>query len=373
MTKRFIIAGVLLVLVFGGLAGFNMFRDQAIKQAFAPKEPPPATVSTAPATLDPWRRHIDAVGTLLAIQSVNVAPQVSGKVTEILFEPGQSVNQGDLLVRLDDAVERAELKRLEASLTMMKLTYERQKQLSERQFAAQSALDQAKMSLDQNEADIARIKALIGYKAVRAPFSGVLGVRLVNLGQYVDPGAKLVGLQKLDSLYANLILPEQKLAQLKLGQPVAVKVDTFKNREFKGRITTIDPQLDQSSRTVLVQATIDNSETLLKPGMFINAEISLEQTDEIVTVPKGAVDFSLYGDSIFVVSTATDAAGKAVRRAQRRPVTLGEQAGNRIAVLKGLDAGDEVVTAGQTKLQNNAPVMVDNSIALTPTAAQTVR
>lgn len=373
MTKRFIIAGLLLALVFGGLAGFNLFRDAAIRQAFAPKEPPPATVSTARATLDPWQRHIDAVGSLLAIQSVGVAPQVGGKVTEILFEPGQRVNQGDMLVKIDDAVERADLARLEAARNMAKLTLDRAQQLAEKQFAAQATLDQARATLQQNEAEIARVKALIGYKAVRAPFAGVLGVRLVNLGQYVEPGTKLVGLQKLDSLYANLILPEQKLAQTRVGQPVTVKVDAFKDQEFKGRITTIDPQLDQASRTVLVQATIDNAETLLKPGMFVNAVISLEQTDRIVTVPKAAVDFSLYGDSVFVVATATDAAGKTLRRAQRRPVTLGEQAGDRIGVLKGLDAGDEVVTAGQLKLQNDAPVLVDNSIALTPQSSQTLR
>ena len=366
MIKRFVIAGALLILVFGGLVGFNMMRDQAIKQAFAPKEPPPVTVSTAPATLDQWPRRIDAVGTLQAIQSVAVAPQVSGIVVEIAFEPGQQVKKGDVLVRMDDAVERADLRRLEATRHMARLTFDRQKQLGEKQFSSQATIDQARATLDQTEADIARIRALIDQKTVRAPFAGVLGVREVNLGQYLSPGTKLVGLQSLDALFANLILPERRMADAKLGQTVTVRVDAYKDREFTGRLTTIDPQLDQANRTVLAQATVDNPGHVLKPGMFANARVELGIADEIVAIPKAAVDLSLYGDSVFVVNVSSDAQGKPVRRVERRPVTLGEQDGNRVAVVKGLKAGEEVVVAGQMKLQNNAPVLVDNAIALSP-------
>ncbi|MGQ0676504.1 MAG: efflux RND transporter periplasmic adaptor subunit [Rhodospirillales bacterium] len=373
MIKRFAVAALALAVVFGGIVGFNMFRDQAIKRAFAPKEPPPAVVSTAPATLDQWTRRIDAVGTLQAIQSVGVAPQVSGIVTEIAFEPGQRVNRGDVLVRLDDAVERADLKRLEAARHLARLTFDRQRQLSEKQFSSQATVDQAKATLEQAEADIARVKALIDQKTIRAPFAGVLGVREVNLVQFVGPGAKLVGLQSLDALYANLILPERRLADAKLGQTVIVTVDAFRDREFQGRITTIDPQLDQANRTVLAQATVDNPGLLLKPGMFANASVMLGIVDDIVAVPKAAVDLSLYGDSVFVVGASTDAQGKPVRRAERRAVTLGEQEGDRVAVLKGLRAGEEVVVAGQLKLQNNAPVLVDNAIALRPDPSQALR
>lgn len=373
MIKRFIIAGALLILVFGGLVGFNMFRDQAIKQAFAPKDPPPVTVSTAPAVIDQWRRRIDAVGTLHAIQSVGIASQVAGIVTEIAFEPGQRVNKGDVIVKLDDAVERADLRRLEAMRSMARLTFDRQKQLNEKQYSAQATLDQAKANLEQTEAEIARVRALIDQKVVRAPFAGVLGIREVNLGQYISPGTKLVGLQSLDALFANLILPEQRLADAKLGQAVSVRVDGYKDREFTGRLTTIDPQLDQGNRTVLAQATVDNPGHLLKPGMFTTAQIHLGITDEIVAVPKVAIDLSLYGDSVYVVNTSTDAGGKPVRRAERRAVTLGEQDGNRVAVVKGLKPGEEVVIAGQVKLHNNAPVLVDNTIALRPDPSQTLK
>ncbi len=366
MIKRFIIAVFALGLVFGGLAWFNMFRDQAIKAAFAPKDPPPATVSTARAAAESWRRKIEAIGTLQAIQSVDVAPQISGIVREIAFEAGQRVNKGDVLVKLDDNVLQAELRRLEAAKRMAVLTYDRQRQLSEKQFSAQATVDQAKATLDQNDADIARAKALIDQKTIRAPFAGELGVRMVNLGQYVDPGAKLVGLQSLDALYANLTLPEQRVSQLKIGQDVRIWVDAFKDREFMGKITTIDPQLDQNNRTVLVQATMPNPDRLLRPGMFISAEVLMEQKDDVVTVPKTAIDFSLYGDSVYVVTAGdTDAAGNTVRRVERRPVTLGDQHGERIAV-GGLKPGEEVVTAGQIKLRNNAPVLIDNTIALTP-------
>lgn len=373
MIKRFVIAGALLVLVFGGIVGFNMFRDNAIKQAFAPKEPPPATVSTAPATVDTWPQRIEAVGTLQAIQSVDVAPQVSGIVVEILFEPGQRVKKGDVLVKLDDAVERADLKRLEAMRWMAQATFDRQKQLVDKQFTSQAAMDQAKATLNQTDADAARVKALIDQKVIRAPFAGVLGVRQVNLGQYVGPGTKLVGLQALERIWANLTVPEQRLGETRDGQAVTVRVDAFKERGFPGAVTTIDPQLDQMNRTVLVQATVENPDLLLRPGMFVNAEISTGPGDKIVSVPKSAVDFSLYGDSVFVVVTTTNAEGKPVRRVERRPVTLGEQVGDRVAVLKGVGAGDEVVTAGQIKLQNNQQVMVDNAIALRPDAAHTKR
>jgi len=366
MIKRFIIAIIGLGIVFGGLAWFNNFRDQAIRAAFAPKDPPPATVSTARAAAESWRRKIEAIGTLLAIQSVDVAPQISGIIREIAFEAGQRVNKGDVLVRLDDNVLQADLRRLQAIRHLSTLTYDRQRQLSEKQFSAQATVDQAKATLDQNDADIARIRALIDQKTIRAPFAGELGVRLVNLGQYVDPGAKLVGLQSLDTLFANLTLPEQRVAQLRIGQEVTIWVDAFKDVEFTGKITTIDPQLDQNNRTVLVQVTVPNPDRLLRPGMFVSAEVRMEHKDDVVTVPKTAIDFSLYGDSVYVVTPGDgDTAGSGVRRVERRPVTLGEQHGERIAV-GGLKPDEEVVTAGQIKLRNNAPVVIDNTIALKP-------
>lgn len=373
MIKRFVIAAILLGAVFGGLWWFNNFRDEMIRQAFAPKDPPPATVSTARAMQETWARQIEAVGTLQAIQSVDVAPQVSGIVNEIAFEPGQKVKKGDVLVRLDVAVENADIRRLEAMRRMNQLTFDRARQLNEKQFSSQAALDQAKAALDQSEAEVARIRALIDQKIVRAPFSGVLGVRYVNLGQYVGPGAKLVGLQQLDSLYANLTLPEKRLAEIKVGQSVAIRVDTFRDREFSGRITTIDPQIDQLNRMVLVQVTVDNPDQLLRPGMFASAVISLDKSEKLVAVPKTAIDFSLYGDSVYVVVDGTGADGKPVKRVERRAVTVGDQKGGLVAIARGVAAGDEVVTAGQVKLQNNVPVTVDNSIALKPGASEPLR
>lgn len=370
---RLFIAAVLLGGVFGGLWWFNNFRDEMIRQAFAPKDPPPATVSTARALNETWQREVEAVGTLQAIQSVDVAPQVSGIVNEIAFEPGQKVKKGDVLVRLDVAVEAADIKRLEALRRMNQLTFERARQLNEKQFSSQAALDQAKATLEQSEAEMARIRALIDQKVVRAPFSGVLGVRYVNLGQYVGPGTKLVGLQQLDTLYANLTLPEKRLADVKVGHTVAIKVDTFRDREFTGRITTIDPQIDQLNRMVLVQATVDNPDQLLRPGMFANAVISLDRAEQFVAIPKTAIDFSLYGDSVYVVVDSTSADGKAIKRVERRPIVVGDQKGSLVAISKGVAAGDEVVTAGQVKLQNNVPVKVDNAIALKPGAAEPVR
>ncbi|MCC7045667.1 MAG: efflux RND transporter periplasmic adaptor subunit [Alphaproteobacteria bacterium] len=373
MIKRFVIAIILLGAVFGGIAWFNMFRDQMIRQAFVPKDPPPVTVSSARALTESWPRQIDAVGTMQAIQTVDVAPQVSGIVSEIAFEAGQRVKKGDVLVRLDVSVETADLKRLEAVRRMSQLTFDRARQLTEKQFSSQAALDQAKATLDTSEADMARVRALMEQKVIRAPFNGVLGVRLVNLGQYVGPGTKLVGLQQLDALFANLTLPEKRLADVKVGQTVTIRVDTFRDRDFTGKITTIDPQLDQANRMVLVQATVENPDQLLRPGMFANASISLDRVEQLVVVPKTAIDFSLYGDSVYVVVDGTDAAGAAIKRVERRPITVGDQKAGLVAITKGVRQGDEVVTAGQVKLQNNVPVLVDNSIALRQGAAEPLR
>jgi multidrug efflux system membrane fusion protein len=372
MVKRFAITGVLLLIVFGGLVGFNLFRDQAIRKVFTSGQIPPVTVSTEAARSEDWPRVLDAVGSLQAIQSVDMAPQVSGIVGEIDFEAGQRVKKGDVLVRLDDSVERADLKRLEAARKMAQLTHERNVQLGTRQYTAQSSIDQSQATLEQADADIARIKAVMDQKVIRAPFAGVLGLRQVNLGQYVGPGTKLVGLEALDTIYANLTLPEQRVSELAVGQEVAVAVDAFKGRAFAGRITAIDPRLDPVNRTVMVQATVGNPELLLRPGMFVSATIRLGQVDRVVSVAKIAVDYSLYGDSVYVVvaGAAASPGDKPVMKAERHAVQLGGQRGDRIAVLRGIEAGAEVVIAGQMKLQNGFPVIVDNTIKLTPSAQQ---
>jgi multidrug efflux system membrane fusion protein len=371
MVKRFIIVGALLTVVFGGLIGFNMFRDQKIKEIFANRKLPPVAVSVAKAETESWVRHFDAVGSIQARQTVDVAPQVSGLVTEIDFEAGQHVKKGDVLVRIDDAVELADLRRLQATRKLAQLTYDRNLQLNAKQFSSQSNVDQARAALDQTDADIAKTRALIEQKIIKAPFDGLLGVRQVNLGQYVGPGAKLVGLEALATVYANLTLPEQRLAELRVGQTVIVSVDAFPNRTFRGRLTTIDPRLDQVNRTVLVQATVDNPDLLLRPGMFVSAEIELGSVDKLVIVPKPAVDYSLYGDSIYVVvPNGQGPDGKPLLKVERRTVQVGDQKADRIAVLKGVQAGETVVTAGQIKLQNGFPVIIDNSIALSPDRVQ---
>ncbi len=367
MVKRFVVAAFLLVVVFGGIIGFNLFRDQAIKKVFSSGQIPPVTVSTEQARSEDWARELDAVGSLQAIQTVDVAPQVSGIVTEIGFEAGQSVKKGDALVRLDDAVERADLKRFEAARKLAQVTYERSVQLGVRQYTPQSTIDQAQATLEQSDADIAKTKALIDQKVVKAPFSGMLGLRQVNLGQYVGPGAKLVGLEALDALFANLTLPEQNLAALAVGEGATISVDAFKDRQFPGRVTAIDPRLDQVNRTIMVQVTVDNTERLLRPGMFVSAVIQLGKVERVVTAPKVAVDYSLYGDSIYVVAAGGQGPdGKPLAKAERRTVQLGDQRAGRVAVLKGVKPGEEVVTAGQIKLQNGFPVIVDNTISLLP-------
>lgn len=365
MKKRVFFAGLAALVVFGGLIGFDIFRDKMIATVFANFVQPPVTVSTAEATVETWPRRFAATGSLTAIQSVDVAPQVGGTITEIAFESGQRVKKGDPLIHIDDAVERADLARLEASEKLAQITYERAVKLNERQFSSQAAVDQAKATLDQVRADIAKTKALIDHKLVRAPFTGVLGVREANLGQYVAPGTKIVGLEALDRLYANLTIAEQRLHDVKVGQTISFAVDTFENRRFTGQITAIDPRLDQMNRTILIQATVNNTDQLLRPGMFVGADIVGDAQAQFVTVPKSAVDYSLYGDSIYVVVPGESGPdGKPILKAERRSVEIGPENAERVAILHGLNGDEEVVTAGQIKLHSGAVVVVNNSMPL---------
>jgi multidrug efflux system membrane fusion protein len=354
----FIIVGTLLGVLVGGLVWFNYFRGQMIKQFFANNKPPPVAVSAAEAKSEVVPNLLTAVGGLVAVHQVDVSADVNGRVTEIKFEPGSHVEAGTPLVQLFDAPDQADLANFKAQATVAQLSLDRAKQLASRQFGPQATVDSAQAAYDQAQAGIARTEALISQKLVRAPFSGDLGVRKVEVGQYLTAGTAIVSLTDLSELWANFTVTEKDSANLKVGQPVRLKVDAYPGRTFDGKITTIEPQIASDTRNIRVQATVANPEKILMPGMFVTTTVVLPDKPAVITVPETAVDYTLYGDSVFVITEKKEEDGKTSLSAVRTFVQTGNRVDGRVEIIKGVKAGDKVVAVGQLKLQSGAAVSI---------------
>jgi multidrug efflux system membrane fusion protein len=366
---------ILLLLTAAILAGlgygfwwFDHMRSGMIA-GFMSAPRPPTPVAAVEATAEDVPQYLPAIGSLAAIHQVIVTSQVGGQVTKIWFEAGAAVKQGAPLVQLDDRPEQADLLNFQAQSRYAQLQLERARQLAGRQFTSQAQVDQNRSQLDQANAGIARNQALIDQKLINAPFSGVLGIRRVEVGEYVNPGGPLVSLTNLDQLYVNFTLPEQHRSKLGVGQAVEIGVDAFPGRSFRATLTTIEPQIAIETRTMKLQATMDNPGHLLLPGMFATVRVVLPPLPRMVTVPATAVDFTLYGDSVFVLREAgKDAKGQPTLKAVRTFVRTGDRFGDKVAVLSGLQPGEMVASSGQLKLFNDAPVTVSPSQALVPPA-----
>jgi membrane fusion protein, multidrug efflux system len=356
----FIIVALLLGGVVGGLVWFNYFRDNMIKGFFANMKPPPALVNVAEAKSEVLPNLLTAVGELAAVHQVNVTSDVSGRITQIMFEAGASVKAGAPLIQLFDAPEQGDLANFKAQATVAQLSLDRAKQLLARNFGPQATVDQAQATSDQAQAGIARMQALISQKLVRAPFDGDLGVRKVEVGQYLTAGSQIVSLTDLIDLYANFTVTEKDSGALKVGQGVRIKVDAYPGRTFEGKISTIEPQVATDTRNIRVQATVANPEKILKPGMFATTTVMLPEKPPVVTVPETAVDYSLYGDSVFLVSEKKEADGKSHLIATRTFVQTGKRFDGRAEILKGLKPSDQVVALGQIKLQSGAAVAISS-------------
>jgi multidrug efflux system membrane fusion protein len=357
MVRWFIIVGALLAALVGGLVWFNHFRSEAIKQFFANNKPPPATVTVAVAKSEVVPNLVTAVGDLAAVHQVNVTPDVAGRVTDIMFTAGASVKAGTPLVQLFDAPEQGDLASFKAQATVAQLSLDRAKQLASRQFGPQATVDQAQAAFDQATAGIAKTEAIISQKLVRAPFNGELGVRHVEVGQFLTAGTQIVTLTDLSTLYANFTVPEKGSAALKVGQTVRVAVDAYPGRTFEGKINAIEPQIAADTRNIRVQATIENPDHILKPGMFTTTTVVLPDKAAVVTVPETAVDYTLYGDSVFLI-TEKEENGKTNLTAVRTFVRTGNRVNGRAEILSGLKVDDRVVAVGQLKLQSGAPVSI---------------
>jgi membrane fusion protein, multidrug efflux system len=369
-VRWFIIVGLALALLVGALVGFNAFRSHMIAQFFANNKPPPANVTVVESKSEVIPNLLVAVGDLAAVHQVNVTSDVSGRITDIMFTAGASVKAGSPLLQLFDGPEQGDLASFKAQATGAQLALDRAKQLAARQFGPQATADAAQATYDQAVAGIAKTEAIISQKLVRAPFDGELGVRHVEVGQYLTAGTQIVTLTDLSQLYANFTVTEKDSGNLKVGQTVRVGVDAYPGRNFEGKINAIEPQIATDTRNIRVQATIDNPEHILKPGMFTTVTVMLPDKPAVVTVPETAVDYTLYGDSVFLITEKKADDGKTSLTAVRTFVRTGNRINGRAEILSGLKPGDRVVAVGQLKLQSGAAIVISTdpppSIPATP-------
>ena len=360
MIKRLLIVLVLLALVFGGIFGWKYYSMQQMA-AQASHGQPAATVASATVRQEQWEPTLYAIGNLTAIQGVDVANEVAGIVDSVNFESGQQVKKGDVLVKLDDRTDRAELQGLVAQRRLAEVQFDRLKKLLAQKSTSKSQYDEAQAQLQSAQAQVDAKRTVIDKKSLSAPFSGQVGIRKVDVGQYLPPGTAVVTLQALDSLYVDFSLPERDIAQVSPGQAVKVTVQAYPNREFTGKISAISPKVESGTRSLQLRATVPNSDKLLRPGMFANVHVQLPTRNSVLTVPRTAITYNPYGDSVFLI---VEQDGKKV--VQRRQVETGEVREGQVEISKGLKAGDVVVRAGQVKLRNGQPVTIDNSVELKP-------
>lgn len=362
MAKRMFLMLAVMVVVIGGL-GFVKFRQiQAGMAAGAAFQPPPEAVTTIVAQQEEWPATLTAIGTMVAVQGVTVGADLPGTVGRISFESGRSVRKGDVLAELDTRQERAQLAAIEAQRDLARLNYTRMKGLLGDRVISQAEFDRATAEQKQTDAQVGEILAAIERKTIRAPFSGVLGLRQVNLGQYLAAGDPVVPLQSLDPIYVNFGVPQQDVGQIRLGHRVHVTAADISSAESAARVTAVDSTVDQDTRNVQVQATLANPVGRLRPGMFVQTELLLGSNRSVVALPASAVSYAPFGDSVFIVTDLKGENGQTYRGVRQQFVKLGGARGDQIAIVSGVAAGDEVVTSGVFKLRNGAAVVVNNKM-----------
>ncbi len=370
MTKRMVIMLIAVAVVFGGVFGFQVFKAAMIKKFMSTMSAPPQTVSALKASYDEWQPQIEAVGTLRAVKGADLSLQVSGIVDSISFNSGDDVQQGALLMKLRAEDDIAKLELLQATAELDALTDQRDLKQFKIQAVSQATLDTDAANLKNAKAQVAQQQAILDEKSLRAPFAGHLGIRAVDLGQYLSAGTTIVTLQALDPIFLDFFVPQQSVDQVRLGQSVIVKVDAFQGRTFTGEIAAINPKVDQSSRNVQVRATLKNADHKLIPGMYATVDIETGAPQKYITLPQTAITYNPYGDTVYIVEkNAASADGKPNLVARQSFVTTGSTRGDQIAVLKGVKDGDMIVTAGQIKLHNGSAVLIDNSIVPSAEAA----
>ncbi|ARS47978.1 efflux RND transporter periplasmic adaptor subunit [Ectopseudomonas hydrolytica] len=379
LRRMLIMLGVVLVVVLALAAykGFSIY--QQIQMFSAPQ--PAISVSAALAEEQPWQGRLPAIGTLKAFQGVDLAAEVDGIVSAVLFESGQKVTLGQPLIQLDSEVERANLATAEAVRSLARVEFERGRSLVSRQNISKSEFDRLNAELLKAEATVSQLKAQLDKKRVLAPFAGTIGIRQVDTGDYLSPGAAIATLQDLSRLHVDFFLPEQRAPQLQVGQRVLVGVAAYPGETFEGQIAAINPKVENETRNLQVRATLSNPDEKLLPGMFANLEVLLPGDEAKIVVPETAITYTLYGNSVYVIDEkrgedgqpVKDESGKTQLTVERRFVETGERRAGRVVIVKGLQAGEQVVTSGQLKLDNGAHVEVVEDPALAIQAAATTQ
>ncbi len=364
MTKRviFTVLGlVILVAVLGAIKGLQIRRMSAAGAAFTP---PPEPVTTADVIESVWETTLTSVGSLSAVQGVTVAAELPGKVVKIDFEPGKEVAAGDLLLQQDISSEQAQLPGAEAAVKLTRINLKRARELVTKRMLPESDRDTAQANYDEAIAQADNIRAAIAKKSIRAPFGGRLGIRLVNLGEILKEGQAIVSLQSLHPIFADFSLPQDKLPSIQPGLTVRLITDGLADQSIEGKITALNPDVDPATRNFRVQATVENPDENLRPGMFVNVAVVLPQEKKVLVIPATAVLYAPYGDSVYVVEEKADEQGGAEGQVIRQQfVRLGEQRGDFTSVLEGVKAGETVVSTGVFKLRNGQAVTVDNTLA----------
>jgi membrane fusion protein (multidrug efflux system) len=362
MAKRMILMLTVTVALIAAL-GFVKFRQiqTAIAQGAA-FQPPPEAVTTIVAQEEEWPATLSAIGTMGAVQGVTVSADLPGIVDRIAFDSGRSVREGEVLAQLDTRQEQAQLAALEAERDLARLNFERMKGLVDEGAISRADFDRAAAEQKSTEARVGEIRAAIARKTIRAPFSGILGIRQINLGQYLAGGDPVVPLQSLHPIYVNFGVPQQDAGEMRIGRTVRITTEDLAGVQFAGRITALDSVVDEKTRNVQVQATLANPRGTLRPGMFVQTEVMLGATRAVVALPASAISYAPYGDSVFVVTNLKNPDGQPYRGVRQQVVKLGGARGDQIAVISGVKPGEEIVTSGVFKLRNGAAVHVNNKV-----------
>jgi membrane fusion protein (multidrug efflux system) len=361
MKKRLFFTLLGLLIVFGGVFGYNAFVAYKTEQALSNRDAPTQTVSATEAATATWQPTVSAVGSVKAAQGVDVTAEIEGRVTNVAVADGARVEDEALMVELDAAGLRAELTGAQAEASLAAIELRRQRQLREQNVNSKADVDRAQSQLEQARARVQRIQARLEKKTIEAPFAGRLGILEVDVGEFIAAGTPVVTLQRLDPINVDFTIPQDALARVETGQQVLARADAYSDQPFSGRIRAISPKVNEATRNATVRARLANPEGRLRPGMFVDVAIQLPEEERVVTLPQTAITYNPYGDSVFLVNESTDDQGETVLTVERKFVETGASRAGQIQILKGIEAGQRVVTSGQLKLRNGAKVNIDNT------------
>lgn len=362
MVKRMVLMLVVMLCLLSTLGFYKARQIESAVQAASHFQMPPEAVTSIVVHQEEWPATLGVIGTMEAVHGVTVSADLPGTVDKIEFESGQFVKAGQVLVELDTRQERAQLAALEAQRDLARTNFSRMQQLVDAGVISRADYDSATAQQKQTEANVGEIRATIERKTIRAPFSGILGIRKVNLGQYLAAGNAIVALQSLDPIYVDFGVPQQDSTQVRVGNNLRISSDELPGKQFAGRVTALDSIVDETTRNVQVQATLSNPGGKLKPGMFVQVQLGFGQSRQLITLPASAISYAPYGDSVYVITDLKDPKGNSYRGVRQQFVKVDGSRGDQVAVVSGLNPGDEVVTSGVFKLRNGAAVRVNNKV-----------